>query len=628
MKRILVLDDSDAVRETIALLLESDFSVMKRALGAEGLSFADLEHDVELLIIGVASAVFTRAPGLLNFAARRHFAVLFLVETKSLAESIRVQENIGCLIKPFNPYELKAEVARLLARPILRSPSPGHPREAQNRGLTRYLEFPYLNRVAASLVYRFAATQLPVLISGEIGCGQERVARAMHGLAENPGSRLVLTAAEINEQYLARRRSDIAACRERGDGPVTLLIEEIDRLSPPEQSLLLAFIEEELEKFNRCRFFTTSKADLLEKVYSGKFLELLYYQLATLNLALAPLRERREDIPVLARWFSQFYAKELGLAEVSFTPAANERLSQYLWFGNLNEMDTVVARTLTVHRKSRIEESDLIFDFDAGRTALQLPELEGRVHFEPRESEKSKAGKNRAVPSHPPENGSDSGGAAGPMPDLRVLIHELAHELKNPMVTIKAFAQLLTDRYQDEDFRARFQNVVDGDIERIDDLLEIMIEFADFSQPRKITIPLEEQLRLILAEINEECAERQVRLGWKENTSGAKIMADEAQVKYVLKNALLAVLFHAKTGSEIEIGVEKPARVTISYLREGGRVASVAHFLSAPAAEAEESILPLRMLLAKHLLERNGGWIKMNHAEGDRETLEMEFPIA
>ena len=69
--------------------------------------------------------------------------------------------------------------------------------------------------------------------------------------------------------------------------------------------------------------------------------------------------------------------------------------------------------------------------------------------------------------------------------DLNVVIHELAHELKNPMVSIKTFAQLLGDRYQDENFRTRFQEVVGSDIERMDELLEVMIEFADFAQPRK-----------------------------------------------------------------------------------------------------------------------------------------------
>ena len=65
--------------------------------------------------------------------------------------------------------------------------------------------------------------------------------------------------------------------------------------------------------------------------------------------------------------------------------------------------------------------------------------------------------------------------------DLNLVIHELAHEFKNPMVTIKTFAQLLGERYQDENFRSRFQEVVGGDIERMDDLLEVMIEFADFT---------------------------------------------------------------------------------------------------------------------------------------------------
>lgn len=628
MKRILVIDDSDAVRETIAFLLEGDFAVFKRAVGAEGLSLAELDPDVELLIIGIAPAAVTRASSLLNLAARSRFAILFLVETKSLAQAISIQENIGCLLKPFNPYELRAEVARLLARPTFRPSSPSHLRDAQNRGFSRYLEFPYVDRITASLAHRFAATRLPVLISGEMGCGQERVARAMHRASGSAGPRVVITAREINAEYLADRRLDLAGCRERGDGSTTLLVEEIDRLSPAGQTLLLAFIEEEAEKSDGCRILATAKADLLERVYSGEFLEPLYYHLAILKLTLAPIRERREDITVVAGWFARFYAQELGLGEVSFTPAANERLSQYLWFGNLSEMETVVARTLAVHRKTRVEEADLIFDFTAGRMDFELPEPGEWVQSQAGEGEKPKAVRDRVMPSPVLFNGPRSENGASVTPDLRVLIHELAHEIKNPMVTIKTFAQLLADRYQDESFRARFQDVVDGDIERIDALLEVMIEFADFSQPRKVTIPLEEQVRSTLAEISEVCTQRHVRLGWKENDDSTRILADEGQLKYVLKNALLAILFQAKIGSEMEIAVEKGGSLTISYIREGGRVASINHLLGASSPEANESVLPLRILLARQLLERNGGRIRTDHAESDREMLEMEFSIA
>jgi len=92
------------------------------------------------------------------------------------------------------------------------------------------------------------------------------------------------------------------------------------------------------------------------------------------------------------------------------------------------------------------------------------------------------------------------------------LIQELAHELKNPMVTIKTFAQLLKDRYHDENFRSRFQDVVSGDIEGMDELLELMIEFAEFSQPRWSKVPPQEKLRSALTEVTNECAKRQMQI--------------------------------------------------------------------------------------------------------------------
>jgi signal transduction histidine kinase len=458
-----------------------------------------------------------------------------------------------------------------------------------------------------------------------MGCGQPRIARTMHRLAENPGFCILLGGRQVNESYLEGRRFEIAKCLERGDRSVTLLIEEVDKLLPSEQSLLFAFIEEEAEKVERCRLLTTSNADLLERVYRGEFLEPLYYRLATLKVTLAPVRERREDIPTIARWFAQFYARELNLSDVDFSPAANERLNRYLWFGNLSEIEAVIARTLAVHRKTRIEEADLIFDFNGKRVILEQSEFESAI---PSEADRTQVSK--AIVETPPGQGQANGKSEDHdnfLPDLRVLIHELAHELKNPMVTIKTFAQLLTDRYQDESFRARFQDVVDGDIERIDNLLEVMVEFADFSQPHRVAIALGERVGAMLGEIAEESSQRQVRLGWKGNDNGATIVADEAQLKYVLKNALLAVLFQAKMGSEIDIGIKKPGCLTVSYLREGARVASITHFFNASSTNADESVPPLRILLAKQLLERNGGRIRTDRAGTDREMLEMEFAI-
>jgi signal transduction histidine kinase len=315
------------------------------------------------------------------------------------------------------------------------------------------------------------------------------------------------------------------------------------------------------------------------------------------------------------------------LGEISFSSGANERLSNYLWFGNLNEMETVIARTLAVQRKTRLESSDLIFDFSVAEQVLEPPKLEEFVSLQTHEKKPRDA-------IHDPgkaRNGSHKVTAMGnshDKPELSLLIHELAHELKNPMVTIKTFAQLLSDRYQDEDFRTRFQDVVGGDIERMDELLELMIEFAEFSQPRWSKVPLEEKLRSALEEVASECARRQAQIRWKGNGYSREIRADESQLKYVLKNVLLAVLSQAKMGSEIEIDAEKQGSIAISYFREAGRVASITHYLGTSSPQANQSTLPLRILLAKQLVERNGGDMTFDYSDPERETLKLEFPIA
>src|SRR4029077_11295119 len=166
---------------------------------------------------------------------------------------------------------------------------------------------------------------------------------------------------------------------------VTLIVENVDRLSLSGQAELLDFLENEESKFGTCRLLTTARDDMLEKVYQGELLESLYYKLATLKLTLRPLRERREDVPAIASWFGEFYANHLGLGDVTLSAGANERLSNYIWFGNLNEMETVIARTMALQRKNWIEAVDLIFDFSVAGELPELPAFKELVRSEAQE---------------------------------------------------------------------------------------------------------------------------------------------------------------------------------------------------------------------------------------------------
>jgi signal transduction histidine kinase len=435
--------------------------------------------------------------------------------------------------------------------------------------------------------------------------------------------RVTVDAAEVSPESLSKVALQLSMHEGLRPGPTTVILQNLERSSSAAQSMLLSFLHDAEERFDTIRYLAIANGDLLEKVYRGEFLEALYYRLATLTLKLIPLRERRDDIPVLAAWFARRYAGTLGLGEPALSPEANRRLSNYLWFGNLSELESVIARTLALRRKATIDALDLAFDF--GDAAAHTDEARDLTEF----ATDAYADRQPAQPQLRPYMGATGvNGSANDnikSVDLNVVIHELAHEFKNPMVTIKTFAQLLTDRYQDENFRSRFQEVVGGDIERMDDLLEMMIEFADFSQPHKSDVALDEKLRSALTEIHSECAKRQARIEWNENGDAHIVRADESHLAYILKNLLLAALSETKMGSEIQIEISRNGALAVSYLREGARVASIAHHLDKAAPRAIECTLPLRVLLAKHLLERNGGRFAIDPSEGDKETLRMEF---
>ena len=623
MKRILIIDESEVIRETLALILGREFIVSKRALGAAPFRLADANEETDLLILGVAPQFGSEAESLARLAVQLPCPVLFLVDSKSRARSFEETQKHNCLAKPFNPYDLKARVEQLLAQPKVLPDAPSQADSDAPKGLARFVEYPYVSRNVASLVQRFAKARLPIMISGEIGCGQDHVARAVQWLQQNSSIGVPINIPELTPAYLAQKSLQLSQWKALDATLPILLIEHLDKCDAAGQSLLLRFLEEQEEKGGALRYVTTATGDLLERVYGGVFLTTLYYKLATLTLKLPPLRDRVEDIPPLANWFAGNYAPGLKIVEPTFSPEAIKRLSKYLWFGNLNEMETVIARTLAFHGGGKIDVSDLVFDF-GGDPAVGVKPFELGRGAAPATNYLAQP-KLEVYNKDSTVSGSANG--HGKPVALSVVIHELAHELKNPMVTIKTFAQLLGDRYQDENFRARFQEIVGDDIERMDDLLEVMIEFADFAQPKPTPVALGEKLFGVAKEIQGESNKRQTRFEWKRNGADPVVRTDESQLTFILRNVLLTVLSHAKLGSEITVEIAPKGSVSIAYLREGARVTSITHYLTEYAAQANGGILPLRILLAQQLVERNGGHFVMDQSDADKDICRMEFPI-
>lgn len=633
MKRILVVDGSQAVRETLRLILGRDFAVVQcPSLADDDVSFSDGEAD--LLILGIPSGLEMGSSLVAKIAAQGSRPVLLLVESKSAADSWKGPGKIDSLVKPFGPYELREKVERLLAQSSILSQSSARSSPEKNR-FARYLDFPYLPETAAALAKRYVLTALPVLILGETGCGQEQVARAIYSTGEKAGPWISAYPPGLTQEHLLGRIGQLPHAADGIPQRITLFLGNLESLDPLAQSSLLGFLEDEEEKGRRFRIFSTSQKDLLEKVYRGEFLNALYYRLATLTLRLPPLRERRDDLPSLVASVIRGWGERLNLARVDVSPQAMETLCNYLWFGNLDEMEAVIARALAIHRKETIEASDLVLGFEEGQIPLPLvaerPKPVSEEKLAPEKPEERKEEQISAAPLPVVEEmkaPAISRPANGDGADIKVLINELAHELKNPMVTIKTFAQLLGDRFDDAAFRDRFQETVGGDIERMDELLEAMLDFSRFTHPAAERIPLYEQLRRVLEEIVPECIKRQATIRWGRKGEAGEVFADEAQFRYAFKNVLRAVLAQMKPSGEIRIDVEGEGRVAVSYLPEGGRIGSFAQYLDISPSRAGEETFPLRILLAKILLERNGGGIKVNQLDGGRVLIRAEIPVA
>lgn len=228
-------------------------------------------------------------------------------------------------------------------------------------------------------VERVAPTDARVLITGENGTGKELVARAVHRLSprrERPFVEVNCAAipSELIESELfghikgsfTGAVADRAGKFEQADGG-TLFLDEVGDMSPAAQAKVLRALEEGVvtrvggAKPIRVdvRVVAATNKKLEDEIAAGNFREDLFYRLNVVPIALPPLRERREDIPMLVRHFTERMARTDGLTPRSFTPEALARLQELPWPGNVRELRNTVERLLILSPGNRVRREDV-----------------------------------------------------------------------------------------------------------------------------------------------------------------------------------------------------------------------------------------------------------------------------
>jgi len=257
-------------------------------------------------------------------------------------------------------------------------------------------------RATLDIIRQAAPSSATVLLLGESGTGKELFARALHEHSARAQQPFVpINCAAIPETILESElfgyeRGAFTGAVARKEGRIeraqggTLFLDEVGELSPAVQVKLLRFLQEgEIERLGGTstvkvdsRVVAATNRDLTAAVQAGKFREDLYYRLNVIQIVLPPLRERIEDIPLLADHFVARYAAKNGKQFSGITPAAMEALEAYGWPGNVRELENAIERAVVLSPGSEIDIDALpqpLLQAARGPRGPIPPALEGRT---------------------------------------------------------------------------------------------------------------------------------------------------------------------------------------------------------------------------------------------------------
>jgi two-component system response regulator HydG len=380
--KVLVVDDQRNMRATTAMILRAaGHAVQEAEDGAAALRRIAAEaFDVVLTDLRMPEVdgmeVLRSAQQL---APETQVIVMTAYGTiESAVEAIR-QGAYDFLAKPFKEDELLLRVSKALEKRRLLGEVTLLAGELRRRdGLERIVGRARAMQEVLERVARVAPTDATVLVSGESGTGKELVARALH-LASRRGQRafVPVNCAAITETLLESelfghaKGSFTGATRarrgmfEEANGG-TLFIDEIGETTPGFQAKLLRALQEgEIRRVGEStpvqvdvRVIAATNQDLRRAIAEKRFREDLYYRLAVVPIRIPPLRERREDIPLLVAHFVERFVQRTGTPR-SLTPAAIARLVEHSWPGNVRELENVIEQAAALTAGAEIQAADI-----------------------------------------------------------------------------------------------------------------------------------------------------------------------------------------------------------------------------------------------------------------------------
>jgi DNA-binding NtrC family response regulator len=394
---ILVVEDEAKMRRLLELeLADQDFRAQ---------TVADAETALKLLNTNQFDLIVTdlKLPGMsgmefLQAVKRANAAIPIIIMTafgtvESAVEAMKIGAS-DYVLKPFSLAELVL---------VIRKELDSHQLREENRSLREALgeRYKYDNIIAHSakmqavlaLVERVAPTNSTVLLGGESGVGKDLIARAIHqhsNRASGPFVKINSTAIPENlleSELFGYEKGAFSGATGSKPGKFeladkgTLFLDEIGDVPPAIQVKLLRVLQErEFERLGGTktlkvdvRLIAATNRDLRAALEDGTFREDLYYRLNVVAIDIPPLRDHKEDIPALANFFLEKFARESGKPIRGITPSAMKLLIDFHWPGNVRELENIIERGVTLSAGSTLDAADIHLDPPSSRAVAGAP---------------------------------------------------------------------------------------------------------------------------------------------------------------------------------------------------------------------------------------------------------------
>jgi DNA-binding NtrC family response regulator len=395
--KILIIDDDEAILDSCSQVLEKAGYVVKGARdGIEGLKFLKNESFYTVLLD-------LKLPGPDGMEILNHIIedspetpvviITGYASVESAVEAMR-QGAFDYMAKPFSPKELRVIVKKALKRRKMIMENLYLRTELEAR-----IEFDLIvgkseaMKAVLDIVQRVSPSESTVLITGESGTGKEMLAREihMHSL-RHEGPFVVVDCGALVEtlfesELFGHVKGSFTGAYETKHGRFevanggSIFLDEISNVSLNIQAKLLRVIQEkEVTRVGSSkpikidvRIIAATHENLAEAVKSGKFREDLFYRLSVVPIHLPPLRERKDDIPLLVDHFLRKYNKKSKKNVEGINPKAIQTLMEYDWPGNIRELENTIERAVVLGRNNQIELEDLIYHGIGSRLSLYEP---------------------------------------------------------------------------------------------------------------------------------------------------------------------------------------------------------------------------------------------------------------